>query len=176
MRILPAMSLQMPKLSNTKMNFGAKIHDIEMPDAMADEINSIKKAASNLIGKEVHGQETSIGNKKAVYDKYLGCFNVDIDENASLMVNTYKNKLHSVAIHTTTKSNKGTAVVRTVHLYEGCPTAKDPIPSVYYAAHIAKQPMSGYSVKYKPGDEVSKAQGAAITNVLYDVATKLGLN
>lgn len=172
MHISPINSVQQ---NNRKQAFGAKLNGITIPDSMAKEVRIIRDAAEKLIGREVHGLETPIGNSKAVYDKFMACFKVNIDPTSTLDIMTYNNKLHSIYMNRVTTSDKGTKVIRTIDLYEGCEFAKDPIPSIYYAAHISKEPLSGYSMRFRPGDEVSQAQSEPITNVLVEIGQKLGL-
>ena len=155
--------------------FKAKINGIILPASTAEEISKLLNASKVLTGKEIHLLKTQIGSKEAIYNKYLDTFEVGLDSNSSLTINTKKNKIRSIFAIVTDKDKNGQKVVRSFYLYNGGKNVANSNPHINYSEHCAGEPDSCFSIEYEQGDKISRKIGKQITKLLDKVSKQLGI-
>ena len=163
--------------NSSNIMFGGSVHGIRLSDDAAKEITKITDALTGLVGKEKHSSVTPIGNKKAIYSKWLKSFEINIEDGKTKMiVSTFKNKLRSVFVTERNIPRGKDKIVKAFDIYCGCETAPDTTPAIRYTEYTIGKNAKGIYKKFKSGQKIPSSDSELIAKFLCSISEKIGLN
>lgn len=172
MNITPINSSALKSRENT--TFGAKINGISMPLKTAEKINKLKDAVKDVVGNEVHLRKVKIGEKEAVYTKWMRIFESKIDENSRLSVFTDKNKVKEINLNYKFTDKQGKEKVHSFNFCEENESVGNKTSISFFDCDIETLKLDNYT--YHDGEKMSKNIGKSIERLLDIIINKLGIS